>query len=382
VTATPAWPVQGPPHRDELVSWTTAESSDAEIIAIPALAATPAPGWTELIDGRGVFVRREPDAEGSTPVWFVHGLGGASTDWTRLSAALASFAPGFSLDLPGSGRSDPPPGARYSPLQDAELVAAAIDQVTGGPVHLVGNSYGGVVTTLLAARRPDLVRTLTVIAPAVPDLRMTRDRGADPRLGLLLVPGTAGIAYGRLASIPPADRARGMGELCFGHPELITDEDYEAAAAEHTWRASLPWVYSATVGTLRGLMSSYLRRGRASFTAAAAGVQAPTLVIWGTRDRLVDVRLAQRSAAGYGDSRLLVLPECGHVAQMEDPEATARGILSLWQRAEGQRAEGRPAEGQPAERPGPDGQPAPPTDHDQAGRAAPVGSARYGNLVS
>ena len=89
MTATPAWPVQGPPHRDELVSWTTAESSDAEIIAIPALAATPAPGWTELIDGRGVFVRREPDAEGSTAVWFVHGLGGASTSTCRISSATS-----------------------------------------------------------------------------------------------------------------------------------------------------------------------------------------------------------------------------------------------------------------------------------------------------
>ena len=64
-------------------------------------------------------------------------------------------------------------------------------------MHLVGNSYGGVVATLLAARRPDLVRTLTVLAPAVPDLRLTRDRGADPRLGLLLVPGTAGLAHQR-----------------------------------------------------------------------------------------------------------------------------------------------------------------------------------------
>ena len=84
-----------------------------------------------------------------------------------------------------------------------------------------------------------------------------------------------------------------MGERCFGHPELITDEDYAVSAAEHAWRAGLPWVYSATVGTLRGLMSSYLRRGRASFTAAAAGVQAPTLVIWGQRDGYLGSDLAE-----------------------------------------------------------------------------------------
>jgi pimeloyl-ACP methyl ester carboxylesterase len=125
-------------------------------------------------------------------------------------------------------------------------------------------------------------------------------------------------------------RARGMGDLCFGHPELITDDDYLVAASEHDFRAALPWTYLATLGTLRGLMSAYLRPGPASFAAAAARVTAPTLVIWGTRDRLVDVRLSRRAAGAYQRAGLLVLAECGHVAQMEDPESTARGILTLW----------------------------------------------------
>ena len=289
-------------------------------------------GWTELIDGRGVLVRRTAGPAAAVPVWCVHGLGGSSADWIRLTGALSGSATVYSLDLPGSGRSDPPPAGRYSPVLDADLVARAIEQVSGGPVHLVGNSYGGVVATLVAARRPDLVRTLTVISPAVPDLRLTNDRGADPRLGLLLLPGTARVAHQRLGSIAPMARARGMGEICFGHPELITDEDYEVAAREHGRRASLPWTYPALVGTLRGLMSGYLRRGPLSFAAAAAAIEVPVLVIWGTRDRLVDVRLAQRTAAAYRDAELLVLAECGHVAQMEDPWSTARGILGLWER--------------------------------------------------
>jgi len=362
MTATPAWPAQGPPDRDELAEWTTIELTDPQLGALPPLAGPPPAGWTELLDGRGIYLRRQPGPTGATPVWFVHGLGGASTDWTRLGAALAPIATGYSLDLPGSGRSDPPPAGRYSPGADADLVAGAIAQVTGGPVHVVGNSYGGVVATLLAADHPDLVSTLTVISPAIPDLRLTSDRGADPRLGLLLVPGTAGLAHQRLASIPPMARARGMGELCFGHPELISDEDYRVSAAEHTWRAALPWTYSSTVGTLRGLMAGYLRRGPSSFAAAAARVRRPTLVVWGTRDRLVDVRLSRRAAAAYPRAELLVLAECGHVAQMEDPTSTARGIVSLWQQAG---TSDRAADTVP-----------------HAGRAAPVGSNAYGNLVS
>jgi len=121
VSATPAWPVAGPPDRDELASWSTAELADVELGSIPPLAGPLPQGWTELVDGRGVFVRRQRGPEGATPVWFVHGLGGSSTDWTRLSGALSRYATAYSLDLPGSGRSDPPPRGRHSPLTDADV---------------------------------------------------------------------------------------------------------------------------------------------------------------------------------------------------------------------------------------------------------------------
>jgi pimeloyl-ACP methyl ester carboxylesterase len=333
MTSTPSWHVAGPPARDDLAAWTTATLDDGELGEIPGLSQPAPPGRTELVSGGGVNVRVRPGPAGPTPAFYVHGLGGASTDWTRLSAALATRATGYSIDLPGSGRSDPPPGGRYSPAVDARVVAATIERVAAGPVHLVGNSYGGVITTLVAARWPHLVRSLTVLAPAVPDLRLTTDRGADPRLGILLMPGTAAVAYQRLASIPPKARAMGMGQLCFGRPEAITDRDYVLATREHAWRGRLPWVHEATIGTLRGLMSWYLRGGPRVFRAAAGRVAVPTLVIWGTRDRLVDVRLARRAAAAYPDARLLVLAGCGHVPQMEEPECTARAILARWRDA-------------------------------------------------
>jgi pimeloyl-ACP methyl ester carboxylesterase len=409
MTATPAWPAPGPIDRDELAEWTTAQSSDRGLGDVPPLGGPLAPGWTELVDDRGVLVRRTPGPPGSVPVWCVHGLGGSSADWVRLSGALSSVATVFSVDLPGSGRSDPPPDGRYSPVLDADLVGQVIEQVSGGPVHLVGNSYGGVVATLVAARRPDLVMTLTVISPAVPDLRLTRDRGADPRLGLLLMPGTARLAHQRLGSIAPMARARGMGELCFGHPELITEDDYAVAAQEHIRRATLPWTYSAMVGTLRGLMAGYLRRGALSFAAAAASVRVPVLVVWGTRDRLVDVRLAQRTAASYQDAELLVLAECGHVAQMEDPLSTARGILGLWERRprpDGRQVGRAAAAGRPHATPADGGGPAPragsvlpvvvaasstpvppgggaaSAGQDRTGRAVPAHSVPYGNLIA
>ena len=54
-------------------------------------------------------------------------------------------------------------------------------------------------------------------------------------------------------------------------------------------------------------------------------------MIWGTRDRLVDVRLAQRAVNCFKTSSLLVIPGVGHTAQMEDPLATARALAGLWE---------------------------------------------------
>jgi pimeloyl-ACP methyl ester carboxylesterase len=364
MTSTPSWHVAGPPVRDDLADWTTATLDEGELGTIPGLSQPAPPGRTEMIFGGGVNVRSEPGPADSTPAWYVHGLGGSSTDWTRLAATLAPRATGYSLDLPGSGRSDPPPGGRYAPEVDARIVATTIERVSGGPVHLVGNSYGGVVATLVAAGWPHLVRTLTVLAPAVPDLRLTTDRGADPRLGALLLPGTANLANQRLGSIAPMARARGMGELCFGRPEVLTDRDYALAAREHAWRSRLPWVHEATIGTLRGLMSWYLRAGHRSFAAAAGRIRVPTLVVWGSRDRLVDVRLSRRAAAAYPHSRLLVIAGCGHVPQMEEPETTARAMLARWREA--------------AADSGTSGL----DEQDQAGRAVAVDAGGYGNLVA
>lgn len=327
---TSPWPTDGPTVRDELDAWSTAVLAQLGD-AIPGVAEEPPPGWTELVDGRGVYLRRTlpGTGTGAPDAWYIHGLAGSSANWTSLAGALSGHSTGYLVDLPGHGRSDPPPGGRYLLTRDADLLAVLIRRRSTGPVHLVANSMGGVIATALAARHPGLVSTLTLISPAVPDLRLTRDRGADPVLALLLMPGTSRPALRRLASIGSAARARGMGALCYGDPTLLTDADYEVAAAELQWREQLPWGHRATIGALRALLRSYFRR-TGSFWTDAAAVSVPTLVIWGTRDRLVDVRLAQRTAAAFGRSSLLVLRGVGHTAQMEAPLPTARAIRQLW----------------------------------------------------
>ena len=198
-------------------------------------------------------------------------------------------------------------------------------------MHLIGNSLGGAISVKVAAQRPDLVRTLTLISPALPFLDPRRS--AQGRLlPLLAVPRVERLAARRLASLDPETLTRQVLEACFGDPERIEPQRLAEAIEEAQRRNEVPWYADAYVRTLRGLVGSFLRAylpGSGSLWRTAARVSAPTLVIGGDLDRLVDVRVAPQAASVIPDARLLMLPGVGHVAQMETPDIVARAIIGL-----------------------------------------------------
>ena len=278
-----------------------------------------------------LFVRRGP-AEGGEPALLVHGLGGSSANWTDLVGVLRGSVEAEMVDLPGFGRSAPPPDGRYTVGAHTRAVIRHLEQSGRGPVHLFGNSLGGAVSTRVAAERPDLVRTLTLVSPALPNLRP--NRGSDPRLPLLLLPGMRVLAARQLAKRSPEERARAVLALCFADPSAIPPERLAEAVEEVRRRAALPYAEQAFAASLRGLLGSYLVRGPEALWTRAAAVAAPTLLVWGARDRLVDVALAPRAAQTFPDARLLVLDDVGHVAQMERPHVVARAFLGMLEQIE------------------------------------------------
>jgi pimeloyl-ACP methyl ester carboxylesterase len=194
-------------------------------------------------------------------------------------------------------------------------------------VHLLGNSLGGLISLLVATRRPDLVATLTLISPAMPVYRVPQ--AFDRAVPLLLVPGIASMAERRLAGVAAEDHVRALIAMCFGDPHGVPRERWEQALEEARERGEQPWANRALTRSMRGLMTSYLKVGRAGAWRLARAVSCPSLVVWGDRDRLVDPRLAPRLAAAMPDARLLVLEGIGHVAMIEAPEPTARAVLGL-----------------------------------------------------
>lgn len=288
----------------------------------------PWPGEFHQVDDHEVHVRVTP-GDGPSAV-YVHGLGGSATNWTDLAAQLREHVSGYSIDLPGFGRSEPIPGYDFSLATHARTVIKYLETLKE-PVHLFGNSMGGAISVIVAAARPDLVRTLTLVSPAVPDLRPRLNRMSDPRMALAVLPIIGSKVRRQLANLTAHERTQQMLDLCFADPSVVPDNRIEESMREHEERARQRWANRALSLSTVGLMKQWLMPGPMSLWRLLPSVKAPTLVVWGENDRLVSVRKGPRTARLLPKGRLLVLPRTGHVAQMERPATVARAVLGMWE---------------------------------------------------
>lgn len=260
------------------------------------------------------------------PALYVHGLGGSSRNWSALMPLLQDVVDGEAVDLPGFGDSPPPDDGNYSVTGHARAVIRFLDAAERGPVHLFGNSLGGAVATRVAAVRPDLVRTLTLIAPALPEIRVQRT--AAPT-ALLAVPGVASLFARMSRGWTAEERTRGVMALCYGDPARVSESGFREAVAEMEHRLELPYFWDAMARSARGIVDAYTLGGQHGLWRQAERVLAPTQLVYGGRDQLVSYRMARRASAAFRDSRLLTLPDAGHVAMMEYPEAVAQAFREL-----------------------------------------------------
>lgn len=299
----------------------------------------PIPHWpgefVPLDGGQQVYVRSTPGQVGEPApkepaqkeqALFVHGLAGSSRNWTDLTDLLRPRLACDALDLPGFGDSPPRPDGRYSIAALAQTVAALIETKHTGKVHLIASSLGGAVAVKLAATRPHLVKTLTLISPALPDRRPHLDQ---VQFAVISLPGVGARALRKYDALPPHNRVADVITTCFNDPGRFPPVRFAAEVAELTQRDALHYAPAALIGTVRTLTAEFFRRGRHTVWRDAARITMPTLVIYGSQDRVVDPRQAGRAARVFADARIVVLPRTGHLAHMEHPAQVAAEINVL-----------------------------------------------------
>jgi pimeloyl-ACP methyl ester carboxylesterase len=270
---------------------------------------------------RALSVRHRPGALGAEPAVMIHGLGGSSLNWTELMAGLSDRLDCSAVDLAGFGESPPPRDGDFSPLGQARGVAELIQERHSEPVHLFGNSLGGAVALQLAARYPELIRSLTLISPALPRLLPTRETMHMP---IIALPGVGDRLLKRYGRVDAEQRVQSTFELTCEDSSRVHPQRMVDALAEVRARDSLSYVSDVYRQSLRGLIATYLERGPERPWKLAESITVPTLLIYGRVDRVVNSVAAHRATRHFPNAHVVTIPDSGHVAQIEHPELVER----------------------------------------------------------
>jgi pimeloyl-ACP methyl ester carboxylesterase len=254
-------------------------------------------------EGAGVGIAYEVVGAGA-PVLLIQGLGYGGRGWGSVVDRLAEAFLVVLYDNRGFGASDVPPGP-YSVSQLVEDALAVLDAAGLERTHVVGASLGGMVAQELALTHPDRVDRL-VLACTTPG-----GPGSHP------MPGRTIELMAQAAALDPDVALRRFVENALGgtDPELV-----ERVLAYRRTNPPDPVGWSA------------LAAAGATFDAVdrVAAIEAPTLVVTGTADAVVDPRNSELLAARIPGSRLELLDGCGHLLFWEQPDSFVellRGFL-------------------------------------------------------
>ena len=286
--------------------------------------APPPSRWVDL----GVpvhYVDHGGPADGPILV-MVHGLGGSLVNWAALAPLLTGTCRVLALDLVGFGHTQAGDHST-SVTANQHVLHRFVSEVAGGPVVLVGNSMGGLITILQAAQHPESVTAAVLIDPALPvKVGSQPDALVSASFGMYAVPhlGRAMLRARRRVRTPE-QLAMDILRLCCVDPYLVPAEVREQLLDLARARSEYPDIDKQFLVAARSLMGIMARRS--SYQATMAAIRVPVLLLHGEKDRLVTLGASRAAAAANPSWRLEVAPNVGHVPMLEVPDWTAARIL-------------------------------------------------------
>ncbi|MCL4212938.1 MAG: alpha/beta fold hydrolase [Gemmatimonadales bacterium] len=239
------------------------------------------------------------------PVVLVHGFGADKDNFTRVARDLTPHYRVIIPDLAGFGESDKPADADYAPIAQAERIHAFATALGATPMHLGGSSMGGQIALTYAARHPDAVRTLWLLAPAgvwtapPSEIRVTYDKtGKNP----LLVRSEEEFAQ--------------LLELVMEDPPYLPRPMVNVMARWRIANADLEERIFTQIFT-------------DSVEGRVAGLPTRTLIVWGDRDRALHVASGEVLRALIPNATLVIMPGIGHAPMIERPKESATRYLEF-----------------------------------------------------
>lgn len=241
--------------------------------------------------------------DGKEVLLLVHGFAGDKDNFTRIARLLAPHYRVIIPDLPGFGDARRDPSAKHDMAAQVENLRAFMAELGVPRFHMGGNSMGGFISAEYAARYPEQVASLWLLAPAGTD---------EAHESQALQHYLAGDGMPLLVS-KPRDFDTLM-QTCMAKPPFFP------YSLKHVLARRAVADYPLHCAIMRELVDSPKLRGP---------INTPALIVWGGEDRILSPKGAAATKALMPNAQLIMMEGIGHLPMLEATRNTTRDFLEF-----------------------------------------------------
>jgi pimeloyl-ACP methyl ester carboxylesterase len=267
---------------------------------------------------RGISIHYEDQGYGQ-PLILIHGYGASTYSWRHVLPYFSKSYRVIAIDLKGFGLSDKPTDSDYSVLEQSRIVYEFIRVHRLEDVILAGHSLGGAVSLLAYLMQSDQgahhISKLILIDTA------SYQQDLPLFISILRVPIISELSLFLTSS---NFKSRMILRKAFFDHSKITEE----MVATYGAYLSLPGASQALIKTAKQMLPSNLLE----ISERYKSIDIPVLLIWGENDEIIPLEVGRKLAGNIPNSKLVVVPNCGHVPQEECPNQAIEAMESFLKR--------------------------------------------------
>lgn len=259
-----------------------------------------------LINGQHYYYLSRDILSAKDTVVLLHGFSANKENWLRFAQHLPGNIQVYALDLLGHGAHSIDLLKDYNIESQVEYLHQFIKHSINQPVHIVGNSMGGAIASLYAAKYPDDIKTLMLISPAgVHDVPSEMDKLIEQGNNPLIA--------------NSVDQFFDVVDFVMEDQPIIPGPILEVQAERAVKRYALNQkIFSDLRNDLQKKLDQHF-----------SDIKCPSMIIWGKEDRVINAKNIQRYASLISNSQSMVLDGVGHLAMLEKPDLMAQMFITL-----------------------------------------------------